>query len=397
MANLDVIAEWIAGIYQLETTDPVLGGPDGIDNLQAKQLAARTLWLKNLLEDNANGLAPHIAQNATEDVVGHILLATIAEALAGINTGKAVTAAGLKAVVDQIKAALQTQTYTAFLTASAAPSYTLTPAPAIAGYAAGQRFRIKFHAAGTTGSNTLNVNSNGAKALRQYDGSGVKTPAIVAVNMLTDVEYDGVDFVILNPLLSGVAYLESPPLSGIPTAPTAAPGTNTTQLSTTAFVQAAIAALVQSSPAALDTLHELASALGDDPNFATTMTNALAAKAALAGNSFTGVQIFGKAAQGTKIVVAASNIDVSLANYFTKTLTGVTTFTVSNAPASGTVSAFTLELTNGGDYVINWWSGMKWSGGIPPTLTQGGTDVLGFYTLDGGTTWRGCVVTKDIR
>ena len=72
-------------------------------------------------------------------------------------------------------------------------------------------------------------------------------------------------------------------LSGVPTAPTAAPGTNSAQVSTTAFVQAAIAALVASSPAALDTLNELATALGNDPNFATTMTNALAGKQASLG------------------------------------------------------------------------------------------------------------------
>ena len=70
----------------------------------------------------------------------------------------------------------------------------------------------------------------------------------------------------------------SPTLTGTPKAPTAATGNNTTQLATTAFVQATIAALVNSSPEALDTLNELAAALGNDPNFATTMTNALAGK-----------------------------------------------------------------------------------------------------------------------
>ena len=63
-----------------------------------------------------------------------------------------------------------------------------------------------------------------------------------------------------------------------PTAPTAAAGTSTTQLATTAFVAAAISALVSAAPGALDTLNELAAALGDDPNFATTVTNGLAAK-----------------------------------------------------------------------------------------------------------------------
>ena len=82
--------------------------------------------------------------------------------------------------------------------------------------------------------------------------------------------------------------LTSPALTGTPTAPTATTGTNTTQVATTAFVQTELAALVDSSPGALNTLNELAAALGDDPNFATTVTNALAGKAALAGATFTG-------------------------------------------------------------------------------------------------------------
>ncbi|HBK9041017.1 TPA: phage tail protein [Escherichia coli] len=70
----------------------------------------------------------------------------------------------------------------------------------------------------------------------------------------------------------------SPALTGTPTAPTAAQTVNNTQIATTGFVKSAIAALVASSPAALDTLNELAAALGKDPNFATTVTNALAGK-----------------------------------------------------------------------------------------------------------------------
>ncbi|MGP8841733.1 phage tail protein, partial [Klebsiella pneumoniae] len=67
-------------------------------------------------------------------------------------------------------------------------------------------------------------------------------------------------------------------LTGTPTAPTAAQSVNNTQIATTAFVKSAIAAMVGSAPAALDTLNELAAALGNDPNFATTMLNALAGK-----------------------------------------------------------------------------------------------------------------------
>ncbi|EFC5353389.1 phage tail protein [Escherichia coli] len=74
------------------------------------------------------------------------------------------------------------------------------------------------------------------------------------------------------------APLNSPALTGTPTTPTAQQGTNNTQIASTAFVMAAIAALVDSSPDALNTLNELAAALGNDPNFATTMTNAFAGK-----------------------------------------------------------------------------------------------------------------------
>ncbi len=83
----------------------------------------------------------------------------------------------------------------------------------------------------------------------------------------------------LNNKISTKANLASPALTGAPTAPTASVGTNNTQLATTAYVRAAIAALVASSPTALDTLDELAAALDDDPNFAATITNALAGKA----------------------------------------------------------------------------------------------------------------------
>ncbi|EFH4491235.1 phage tail protein [Escherichia coli] len=82
----------------------------------------------------------------------------------------------------------------------------------------------------------------------------------------------------LNNALALKAPLASPGLTGAPTAPTAAPTVNNTQIATTAFVKSALSALVGSSPAALDTLNELAAALGNDPNFAATVTNALAGK-----------------------------------------------------------------------------------------------------------------------
>lgn len=95
--------------------------------------------------------------------------------------------------------------------------------------------------------------------------------------------------------------------------------------------------------------------------------------------------------------IAASAIDVATGGLFSKTIAGTTTFTISNAAASGSVSSFILELTNGGSATVNWWSGMTWASGTPPTLTSSGVDLLGFYTRDGGTTWRGMLLAKDIK
>ena len=80
----------------------------------------------------------------------------------------------------------------------------------------------------------------------------------------------------------------SPALTGTPTAPTAAAATNTTQIATTAFVQTAVSNIVDSAPGALNTLNELAAALGDDANFSTTVTNSIATKLPLAGGTLTG-------------------------------------------------------------------------------------------------------------
>jgi hypothetical protein len=81
-----------------------------------------------------------------------------------------------------------------------------------------------------------------------------------------------------------IARLASPAFSGTPTAPTATQGTNTTQLATTAFVRAEVAALVDGAPVLLDTLNELAAALGDDPSFVTTVTTQIATKLTAANN-----------------------------------------------------------------------------------------------------------------
>lgn len=100
-------------------------------------------------------------------------------------------------------------------------------------------------------------------------------------------------------------------------------------------IQAAIASLVASSPAALDTLNELAAALGDDPNFATTMTTALAAKAPLVSPTFTGTPKAPTAPTGTNSTQLASTAFVQTAlAALNGTLFGATGQTLKNVTAS---------------------------------------------------------------
>lgn len=87
-----------------------------------------------------------------------------------------------------------------------------------------------------------------------------------------------VDVDALKRLIALKADLNSPVFTGIPAAPTAAENDSSRQIANTEFVMRAIASLIDSSPEALNTLNELAQALGNDPNFATTVTNALAGK-----------------------------------------------------------------------------------------------------------------------
>lgn len=111
----------------------------------------------------------------------------------------------------------------------------------------------------------------------------------------------------------------------------------------------------------------------------------------LTGGALTG------ALREAKVAISSSDIDITSGNYFSKTISTTTTFTVSNTPSSGTAASFIIDLTNGGSATINWWSGVKWAGGTAPTLTASGRDTLGFFTYDGGTTWTGLVLGKDIK
>jgi hypothetical protein len=171
----------------------------------------------------------------------------------------------LKAEVDAQEIALQTNIDTEATTrAATAPS-------------AGEKAAL----AGTTGTPS-DVN----RYVTDTDprlGSDTDPVASSTVSGTVKTDTDAVDPVVylqttLDTLLNLKANLASPALTGTPTTPTAAPGTNTGQIASTAFVAAAVAALIAAAPGALDTLKELADAIGDDSNFAATVSTALAGK-----------------------------------------------------------------------------------------------------------------------
>ena len=117
-------------------------------------------------------------------------------------------------------------------------------------------------------------------------------------------------------------------------------------------------------------------------NVATTSTLAVGQSSAAAN---TDLDLAGTYAQ-TVVAVSALAIDCSTGNYFTKTINGASTFTVSNVPASRAY-AFTLELTHTSG-TVTWFSGVEWPAGTAPTLTTGKTHLFMFVTDDGGTRWR---------
>ena len=240
MANLSEQESWIDGIYQLETSDPVVAGPGGISNRQAEQLASRTAYLKKMQETTGESLQVHLtasdphsqyAPKNSPALTGTPTAPTTAQT--ANNTQIATTAfvkSALAALVNGSPAALDTLQELANALGND-PHFSTTVVNAIAD--------VK-----TDVANKLNAHVSILDAHPQY------------------------------------APKASPAFTGTPTAPTAASGSNDTQLATTAFVKAAVAALVNGSPAALDTLQELAKALGNDPNFSTTVLNALAGKLA---------------------------------------------------------------------------------------------------------------------
>ena len=217
--------------------------------------------------------------------------------------------------------------------------------------------------------------------------------------------------------ISGKADLAGPIFTGVPAAPTATSGTNTTQIATTAFVTAAVPDI--SGKADTSAVNTSLAAKADlaGPTFTGTVTIPAGASIADIGstiqaydadttkndvaNTFSAAQTLnaGLTVDGSYKAVAetvsALDIDLSTGNYFTKTISGNSTFTFSTPPSSGTVGSFTLELTHSSG-TVTWPASVKWPADTAPTLTAGKTHLFLFVTDDGGTRYRGAALADYV-
>lgn len=171
--------------------------------------------------------------------------------------------------------------------------------------------------------------------------------------------------------ISGVggALLASPALTGTPTAPTAAPGTNTTQLATTAFVQTVVAGSSVSS------FNSRTGAVTLQASDVTGVGGAL-----LASPSFTGrVQAPATSYTVTALgnVSGSVTMDLATASEWTMTITGATTFGFTNTLAANLAEVVYLRLTNAGTAAITWPASTKFAAKTAPTFTAAGIDLLG--------------------
>ena len=204
----------------------------------------------------------------------------------------------------------------------------------------------------------------------------IKADAIVYDNSGSDVEVSTAD-------ITNKAGLASPTFTGTPAAPTASQGTNTTQLATTAFVNAEIAADLTAAIGSTVQAFDADTAKRDTTNTYTQLQTLNA-----------GLAVDGPYKQ-TAEAVSALDIDLATGNYFTKTINGNSTFTFSNPAASGTASTFTLELTHTSG-TVTWPASVKFPADTAPTLTAGKTHLFIFVTDDGGTRYRGAALADYV-
>ncbi len=104
--------------------------------------------------------------------------------------------------------------------------------------------------------------------------------------------------------------------------------------------------------------------------------------------------VSGDTVPATKVnTLSNGTIDCSDGEYFKITLSGNITFSFTNVPSG--FPAVVLEITNGGNHTVTWPAAVKWTGGVAPTLTSSGVDILVFTTDDTGTTWRSSSFSLD--
>lgn len=268
MASLPESSTFDAGVYQLETTDPVIGGPSGVSNTPLKNLANRTKYLKDhvdALESSRAPLAspaftgtptaptPSNGDNDTQlattafvhNTIGGVLnksvagganvTLTAAEAGNGILIFNGILTANITIFVPD------TPTRTWVVSNNCSGGYSITMK--ISSSATGVAINQGKHA-------TVFSNSN---------GMWLALTDLVALGA-APVSHSHAEY----------APLASPALTGAPTAPTAAQGTNTTQVATTAFVKNEISAQVPAASETVSGLVELATSAEVDTGTATT-------------------------------------------------------------------------------------------------------------------------------
>ena len=110
-------------------------------------------------------------------------------------------------------------------------------------------------------------------------------------------------------------------------------------------------------------------------------------KVSTATLNVSGISTFASQVSGIT-AMGANAVDCSTANYFTKTITGATTFTFTNVP-TGVAYGMTMEVTLNGSNAITWPATVKWPADTAPTITDGKTQLFMFVTDDGCNRWRG--------
>ena len=220
MANLPETASWDAGVYQLETTDPVLGGPNGKSNLPLKNLANRTAYLKTQVDSLSASKAPLASPALTG-------APTAPTAAAGTNTTQIATTEFVKTAIASVISGGIVTSVAGKTGAVTLGVYDISGAAPLASPA-------------FTGAPSAPTQSNTDNSTKLATTAFVKSVVADINTGVTSVAGKTGAVTLAVGDVSGAAPLASPALTGTPTAPTPTSGDSTTKVATTAFVAAAI-------------------------------------------------------------------------------------------------------------------------------------------------------------